>query len=385
MPSKTMMIITIVTATVLLAGCGASNSSVVVPNFPAAQPKTTTNSVATPTGNTSTSNSTSTLQINANSLFMTSKSTGWNFPAFQGDPILNDAVLHTHDSGKTWHNSTPAGVASQYTFAGGLAVSDSEAWFVASTGQKTMLYHTTNGGASWTSISVPKSYIIGELSFTDSQHGWLLASQGPAVGQEPIDLYSTSDGGKTWSRILSKTVSNKLLLGNKTGITFVNSTTGWLTVDSGQHPGQVGLYVTNDDGRTWGLQNVPVPTNLQKNYAHPLAPTFSSSQMGFMPVIFNNGSTVIYTTQNGGQTWSPTTPIPISQVVRVSLTGGTIYVTDGQTVYYSHDNGLNWEKWKGKVKSGGQIGAVTPNGAYVVGNGGSRVTNIPICTSDFAK
>ncbi|WDL96442.1 YCF48-related protein [Alicyclobacillus sp. ALC3] len=239
-----------------------------------------------------------------------------------------------------------------------------------------MLFYTSNGGTSWTSTSIPKPYILADVSFSDAHHGWLLASQGPATAQEPIDLYHTSDSGKTWSQVLSKAESNKLLLGIKTGMAFVNSSTGWITVDNGQHPGQVVLYITHDGGHSWQLQSVPVPRSLKKYYARPLAPTFSSAQKGLMPVVFSNGKTVIYTTQNGGQSWQSSTPVPVSQVVSMSVVKGTIYLTDGTTIYDSNDNGQSWGRWHVVIKSGEQIGDVTANGAYVAGNGDVSIVEL---------
>lgn len=378
MSARTTIIFTVATAIFLLVGCGAPTANTtrqtVVVN---AHAKPKNKSKGNHTLKTDPSMAHTNLQLNPNSLYMISKSTGWDFSRLQATPTLNGVVLRTDDGGKTWHNCTPTSVSAQETFAGGLAVSDSEAWLFVSAGKKTLLYHTTDGGASWTSTSIPKSYLIADLRFSDAQHGWLLASQGSAAGQEPIDLYYTSDGGKTWSQILSKTESNKLLLGNRTGVTFINRTTGWITVDSGQHPGQVEVYVTHDGGHSWALQTIPVSTILQKHYAYPLAPIFTSSQVGIMPVTFDDGTTVIYTTENGGQDWNSTKPVPVSNVVNVSYDGQTVYVTDGKSVYDSRDNGQSWVKWKGTIGASDQIGDVTAQGVYVVKKGGSEVVDIP--------
>ena len=277
-------------------------------------------------------------------------------------------------------------LSSKDIYSGGLAVNNLAAWLVVATPRrKTILYHTTNGGSSWTSTSLPKTYPIAYLSFVDARHGWLLASQGPANGQEPIELYRTSDGGKTWSQTLSKTESLKLLGENKTGITFVNRTTGWLTLDFGIQAGVVGAYVTHDAGYHWNPQAIPIPAGLRKHYAQPFPPEFSSPHVGLMPVVFDNGKTIIYRTENGGQMWYPTTPIPISQVVSMSSSDGTSYVTDGKSLYDSSDEGRTWGKWIGKVKPGDQIVYAAKYGVYVVTGGGSKALNIPLNTANLMK
>lgn len=96
------------------------------------------------------------------------------------------------------------------------------------------------------------------ISFIDSETGWIIASPGPATGQEPSDLYYTSSGGKAWSKIASTSMGLPLNHG-KTGISFVDAETGWITIDNGLHVGQVSLYVTHDGGHTWSPQLVPVP------------------------------------------------------------------------------------------------------------------------------
>ena len=290
---------TIVIVAAFVAGCAtqtphskeksvgtASLPKPTVASRPTATPKTTTTRVAKKTTKGSSPKTTNAIQLNPYVLFMTSKSVGWDF-LNQYSPTLHGAVWRTEDGGKKWGNRTPHPVSSKDIYAGGLAVNNLAAWLVVATpSRRTILYHTTNGGSSWTSMSLQKTYPIAYLSFVDAQRGWLLASQGPANGQEPIALYRTSDGGMTWSQILSKTVSLKLLGENKTGITFVNRTTGWLTVDFGIQAGVVGVYVTHDGGSHWNLQPIPIPTELRKHYAQPFPPKFSSPHVGLMPVAF---------------------------------------------------------------------------------------------------
>ncbi|MCI0521447.1 MAG: exo-alpha-sialidase [Chloroflexi bacterium] len=97
------------------------------------------------------------------------------------------------------------------------------------------LYSTQDGGESWQSAPYPG----GALRMLDPLNGWALGK----------DIYLTSDGWRSWSKISQVSWEAKF--------DFLNDQTGWATASSGE---EQALVYTLDGGRTWGiLQPVIAP------------------------------------------------------------------------------------------------------------------------------
>lgn len=298
---------------------------------------------------------------------------GWDFTPHQGAILTADSILHTDNGGQTWTNVTPPQVAkTQSTFAAGLSFNANNAWFVSTpsmNAHSTSVYHTSDGGRIWTSTDLTRAYMLAWMSFMNSRTGWLLASPGPATGQEPSDLYYTSNGGKTWSKVGSAQ-DNLPLDDGKTGISFANVDTGWITIDNGHHPGEIVLYVTHDAGHTWLPQNVSVPSQMKNQYAHPLPPAFSSPTNGVLPVVFDGDKgTVLYFTNDGGKSWAPSSPVPLDKVSNVATIGNrTVWVTNGNSVYATITRGNKWLELAPNHFKGAGVA-----GLYALGNGTSAI------------
>jgi hypothetical protein len=71
------------------------------------------------------------------------------------------------------------------------------------------------------------------LRFVDADNGWLLAQQGAAgMHRYPVYLLRTGDGGRTWDTAIDPFEGAGLQSCNKTGLFFLDSQTGWVTVDN---------------------------------------------------------------------------------------------------------------------------------------------------------
>ena len=102
------------------------------------------------------------------------------------------------------------------------------------------LYSTSDGGKTWTPQPLPTPY--GVLQFLDVNAGWWLGGAAPFDPTIPRELYATQDGGKTWKAV-------KRL--NWTGqIDFVDAQTGWVVAKSDQ---AIALVSTQDGGQKWNL------------------------------------------------------------------------------------------------------------------------------------
>jgi photosystem II stability/assembly factor-like uncharacterized protein len=93
---------------------------------------------------------------------------------------------------------------------------------------RSFLYTTSDGGASWQTAVFPG----GELYLLDPSHGWALST----------DLHWTEDGGATWTKV--KTVAWE------GQFSFVNPQLGWAVAHTEQ---EIALVRTADGGRTWEL------------------------------------------------------------------------------------------------------------------------------------
>ncbi len=185
-------------------------------------------------------------------------------------------VWKTGNEGVTWQ-SVSSGLGSETV--GDLAVAPSDSNIVwVGTGEKNSLrsqywgdgvYKSTDGGRTWTKMGLADSRAIGRIVIHPTSPDTVyVAALGHLWGaNNERGVYKTTDGGKTWTRIL-----------------FVNDTTGFVDLEmdprdpntlyaaawhrlrwGGSHMEGVGagsgLYKTTDGGRTWTRLTDPTKKN----------------------------------------------------------------------------------------------------------------------------
>ena len=243
------------------------------------------------------------------------------FDATTGWATTNDRLLRTTDGGLHWQDVTPPGSGPQGVVA--FPLSANNAWVVRALveagpgASQSTVFHTADGGRTWRSSTLPV-FSVAQITFADSQHGWMLADLDTADGEQAADIWRTTDGGQTWAKLSSAADRPGALPleGQKFGLTFRDATTGWVvqgdSVDKA--PRLHGLFWTQDGGATWQ----PAPT-----LAWPTAlvhdpslvefgqlPTFFSSQVGVLRLLLvvqatgEVADTVMYVTRDGGTTMS---------------------------------------------------------------------------------
>ena len=334
----------------------ASCSQPVQGNAPTPTPARATSlpSVGSPTTPTL-AGSTSSLQA----IHMFNASTGW---AITSDPSNNSRILRTTAGVTHWQDVTPA-TGSQNSIMGGTDFFDAmTAWVAVVVPSNLFVYRTHDGGQTWKKAQLPEQGIgPGQIFFLNAQVGWIVVGKGAAMGSEAVDVLHTSDGGATW-KIISvsnyNTVNNPTAIpfgGDKSGLSFVNTTTGWITGFTAAD-NFAWLYLTHDGGTMWQHQAIPLPANAVQVSTIP--PVFFNATDGVLPVIIPSleGQAVnIYVTHDGGTSWSTTSPVP------TSATAGTIEFIDAMhgwivsntfdvksnqyinsTVYSTSDGGEHW-------------------------------------------
>jgi photosystem II stability/assembly factor-like uncharacterized protein len=248
-------------------------------------------------------------------------------------------VLRSVDGGRTWFNATPPGSLA-IGYSSTLSVLDAvHAWLLLPnqdfyTGT---LYRTADGGQTWNSDPVP--FGGRSLQFLDASTGRILADRGAGAGSQAVELYQTSDGGVSWVSVFHNDPtqagsSDSLpLSGDKTGMTFVDARTGWVT---GSIPmdGNVYLYVTHDGGATWSQQAVPLPPGYESYQYMTNAPIFFGSY-GLLPLYVyptgGNAELTFYVSTDGGASWSGD-PRDANRVI-----------TPGSFSFSDASNGHSWD------------------------------------------
>lgn len=276
--------------------------------------------------------------------------TGW--------ALSEHAVLRTTDGGLQWKNVTPPNtLLTRESIADFLTAS--LAWVAISQadGTTTQVLRTTDSGRTWQQSMVHATFFR-QITFIDSQHGWIISGWRPAGGPaEAVSVFRTSDGGKTWRNVASALPASTDLPppghlpfgGQKSGIRFLNTSTGWVT-GTVMANDLAWLYVSHDGGSTWYQQSLPLPPGVPSAQLSLASPTFFSVTDGILPVIFSDGvtgrgiATDIYMTHDGGTIWKSSRPLAtvFSTIDFVDMRHG--WVTDGMVLYRTSDGGQHWAK-----------------------------------------
>lgn len=314
---------TVPLATVLLvAGCGTPPAS----GQSAAHPPAAHGSSAA-SGRPAAPRSQAAAAIWLDSLQMTSASTGWALHWTQSPAVADDGYLapaRTTDGARTWTSVTPSAARALLATPDAAvvlqALDGERAWLAvtaattdSSSVHLTEVFTTFNGGRTWTeSAPLNVSGYAYFLSFAGPEHGWLLMAYGGSMGQEPVQLYRTSDAGLRWSLVAGTpqtgTGSNGMPVScDKAGLAFATASVGWLSgaCFSMSHA----LLVSRDGGVTWASQVLPVATSSCSTYGCQVFGPQFAGRTGFLVIDRAPGAPYFLVSQDLGVTWR-SEPLP---------------------------------------------------------------------------
>ncbi len=158
------------------------------------------------------------------------------------------------------------------------------------------IYHTSDGGATWTKqLDQPGTYFRA-IVFTDAMHGFasnIGTDYYPGV-TDTTPLYKTSDGGATWTPVTSITGPAPK------GICNFSRIDAQHIVATGRVGGPSFFLKTSDGGATWSS------SDLSAQIAMLIDSSFSSADEGFITGGTStdaDANCVILHTTNGGTSW----------------------------------------------------------------------------------
>lgn len=147
-------------------------------------------------------------------------------------------LMKTGDAGRNWQRVNLAEADARLVRA--IFTEDGRAWAFGEAGA---LYSTRDGGTSWSRRPSPTRYLLLGGTFLDRDHGWLVGARST--------ILQTFDGGETWRAGLVDARDVRF-----TAVSFVEQRIGWAVGSVGR------IFMTLDGGRTWRAQNSPVQSDL---------------------------------------------------------------------------------------------------------------------------
>ncbi|HEU0254120.1 MAG TPA: YCF48-related protein [Pyrinomonadaceae bacterium] len=277
-------------------------------------------------------------------------------------------VLQTLDGGNTWK---ARGASTDDVVRDIFFIDDKNGWLVCEVNAyqlkdkdpRAYLMKTTDGGNNWTKIEI-KGFdidaILVRAVFTRNGRGWVFGEAG--------SIYTTHDGGETWSVLKSPT--RRLLLGGM----FVDDDRGWI-VGAGAT-----IIQTSDGGETWYQSTLP---QVEKTTRFT-ATFFVDNRRGW--AVGSVGS--VYSTINGGRTWQRQEAgvlVDLLDVKFVNALEGWAVGHEG-TIISTRDGGEHWTVEKsGTGHPLERVFFTDRNRGWAVGFGGTVVAYLRDETSATNK
>ena len=168
-----------------------------------------------------------------------------------GDAVSGHmAVFTTEDAGQHWtRRETPPAIEGEGAFAASntsLALRGAaEAWFATGGKGAARVFHSTDGGRSWTVATTPirddsASAGIFSLAFADALHGIAVGGDYNQPAASLHNIAITSDGGRTWTEPYGSPPA-----GFRSVVQYLPDAHMWIA------SGTSGSDVSSDGGRTW--------------------------------------------------------------------------------------------------------------------------------------
>lgn len=123
-------------------------------------------------------------------------------------------------------------------------------------GDRGVILHTQDGGASWTKQTSGVACRLRSVWFVDDRHGWAVGGESiPQTDRSRGIVLRTTDGGAAWQRVPTS------LVPGLRQVRFTSPGEGWAVGDASNFAPS-GLFFTRDGGRTWNPAGGTAPHGL---------------------------------------------------------------------------------------------------------------------------
>lgn len=212
------------------------------------------------------------------------------------------------------------------------------------------LFWTDDFGQTWVEISptLPTGGQVLDISFLDSNSGWLLWSSLNPGGTLQYNLASTTNRGLSWtSQGLSLfSTTNLEEFPSKVHMGWLDLNNGWIAIRlaSGVNFSKGVIFTTSDKGKTWTRNSLPVADNVD----------FNDPLHGW--AIGGPGNNQIFITRDAGTTWQDANPISAAEregvvIYAPRLTGNrgillttNLYPENQMRIFATTDHAASWQE-----------------------------------------
>jgi photosystem II stability/assembly factor-like uncharacterized protein len=241
--------------------------------------------------------------------------------------------------------------------------------------QGDFLYRSTDRGDIWAQRPMPPVQALPqpEVSFVNGMEGWLSTGGAAASGcsADHTDIWHTTDGGATWTLLGSTGIADSRC---KEGLSFVDSRHGFLGAwDDSNAPV---IYGTADGGVTWKVsRSLPDPPGFESQAGGFTLHAGLVRQFGttlLVPAQGNSaaatGIEVVFRSTDGGGTWTylATAKFPSDAIALVSLDRWVQHIPPGQSVETT-DAGKTWHHYPSDYSQAAPIAPEIVFGDAMVG------------------
>ncbi len=284
-------------------------------------------------------------------------------------------VLRTLDGGANW-TSLRVPDADSLQFRDVHAADANRAWVMsAGTGAVSRIYNTADGGATWTlqHTNPDGAGFYDCLAFWDASAGFLYGDE--VDGR--LVVRTTADGGATWTRVPRAALPAAQpgeggFAASGTCALTVGERAGWIATGNAARSR---VLRTTDRGATWQVADAPVPAGAGAGLA-AIAMHTARTGLAFGGNIGDPAAppAVGARTTDGGASWTPTAPPPLSGAVygaaAIPASGGVVAVNP-HGLAVSWDHGATWTM--ADTSAMWAVGFASPRVGWAVGPRGRIV------------
>jgi photosystem II stability/assembly factor-like uncharacterized protein len=257
------------------------------------------------------------------------------------------AVLHTTDAGSHWNRQpTPDSTDGYYAVD---FVDEEFGWAVGYGGA---ILSTTDGGQTWNRFTTNPQDQLSAVAFADRSNGWASGyTMRPNYG-----IYHTSDGGASW------TLQPIPVHSNVNALSCTDALHAWGSTDV------MGVVYTTDGGNSWQLSHFPDQASVMRVRSEGVV--FTDNLHGCASLSdYTHQSAGLFRTIDGGLTW--TAVMDTSQFWSLcfadSLHGFALgQVRDRTGIWQTSNGGAQWDFFAPYIASGMKF--VNPQSGWLVGD-----------------